>query len=98
MAMARHPHEVPQAIAAVDFLRHRTPAMHHLALVGIYRQWPWGAALDRPPEALVKAPAGVPPELLPHYWRAIGYLAGRYWYDTERSLSLFTARVQAFVP
>jgi len=82
----------------VEFLRHRTPTAHHLALVGIYRQWPWVAALDSSPEALVAAPADVAPALAPHYWRALGYWAGRSWYDTERSLSLLTARVQSFVP
>jgi len=97
-AMDRHPNELPQAVAAVEFLRHRTPAMHHLALVGIYRQWPWVAALDSSPEALVAAPADVAPALAPHYWRALGYWAGRSWYDTERSLSLLTARAQSFVP
>ena len=97
-AMDRHPNELPKAVAAVEFLRHRTPAMHHLALVGIYRWWPWGAALDRTPEALANAPVAVAPELSPHYWRAIGHLAGRYWYDTDQSLSVLNARVQAFVP
>jgi 4-amino-4-deoxy-L-arabinose transferase-like glycosyltransferase len=96
-AMERHSKELPQAVAAVEFLRHRTPAMHHLALVGIYRQWSLDA-VDRPPESLVNTPVAVAPALSPHYWRAIGRLAGRYWYDTERSLSLLTTRLQAFVP
>ena len=38
------------------------------------------------------------PELQPHYWRALGYWAGRYWYDNERSLSLLNAHLQSFVP
>src|SRR3989454_6235391 len=77
-AMNRHRNELPKAIAAVEFLRHRSPAAHHLALVGIYRWWPRGAALDRTPEALANAPAVMPPELSPHYWRALGHYAGRY--------------------
>src|SRR5206468_8264441 len=77
---------------------HRSPAAHHMALVGIYRSWPLGAALDSSPEALLNSPAPVAPELSPHYWRALGQLAGRYWYDTERSLSLLNAHLQAFVP
>jgi len=98
MTMVRHPNELPKAVAAVEFLRHRTPAMHHLALVGIYQQWPQQAGQDRTPDSLISAPAAVTPALAPHYWRAIGYLAGRYWYDTDWSLSLVNARVQAFMP
>jgi hypothetical protein len=97
-AMGQHPHELPKAVAAVEFLRHRTPAMHHLALIGIYRAWPRFAALDSSPEALANAPAAVAPELSPHYWRAIGHLAGRYWYDNERSLSFLNHHLQEFVP
>ena len=96
--MEQPSNELPKAVAAVEFLRHRTPAAHHLALVGIYRQWPKQYALDRPPESLVNAPAVVAPELSPDYWRAIGSLAGRYWYDTEQSLSLLDARLHMFVP
>src|SRR5207253_3551415 len=40
----------------------------------------------------------VAPELSPHYWRALGHLAGRSWYDTERSLSLLNAHLQLFMP
>jgi len=86
----------------VEFLRHRTPAAHHLALVGIYHVWPEFACLDESPESLVNAPAGVAAELLPHYWRALGHLlghvAGGSWDDTERSLSLLNAHLQSFVP
>jgi hypothetical protein len=98
MAMRRHPNELPKAVAAVEFLRHRFAAANHLALVGIYRQWPLTAALASSPELLVTAPAAVASELAPHYWRAIGQLAGRYWYENERSLSQLTAHLQAFVP
>ncbi len=98
MAIGRHPNELPKAVAAVEFVRHRTPAMHHLALVGIYRLWPDVAALDASPEALVNAPAAVAAELSPHYWQALGYMAGRNWYDTERSLSFLNAHLQVFVP
>jgi len=97
-AMDRHRNELPKAVAAVEFVRHRSAAAHHLALVGIYRQWPKQAALDRLPESLANAPAGMAPELSPHYWRALGYLAGRYWYNNERSLSQLNAHLQAFVP
>jgi len=97
--MERHPHEVPKAVAAVEFLRHRTPAMHHLALVGIYRSWSQVASLDASLELLANAPSGVPLELVPHYWRALGFLAGRYWYyDTERSLIQLNAHLHVFVP
>jgi len=97
-AMDRHPNEVPEAVAALEVVRHRSPAAHHLALVGIYRQWARGAALERAPESLVDTPAAVAPELSPHYWRALGYLAGRSWYDTGRSLSQLNAHLQGFVP
>ncbi len=96
--MSRHPNELAKAVASVEFMRHRSPAAHHLALIGIYRNWPWDAALDSSPEALVKSPAPLAPEVSPHYWRALGLLAGRYWYDTEGSLSLLNAHLQAFVP
>jgi len=96
-AIDRHRNELPKAVAAVEFLRHRSAGAHHLALVGIYRQWPRGAALDRTPESLVNAPADVAPELFPHYWRAIGHLAGRYWSEKDQSLSLLNAHLQAFV-
>ncbi len=98
LAMVRHPNELPKAVAAVEFVRHRSAAAHYLALVGIYWLWPLGAALDSSPEALLNSPSPVAPELSPHYWRALGYLADRYWYDTDQSVSLLNARVQAFVP
>jgi len=60
--------------------------------------WPHLAALDRTPESLATSPGAVAPGLSPHYWRALGHLAGRYWYDTERSLSLLNAHLQVFVP
>src|SRR2546427_763153 len=72
--------------------------MHYLFIIGIYRAWPWVAPLDSSPEALANAPAPVAPELLPHYWRALGYWAGRSWYDNERSLSLLTGHLHAYVP
>src|SRR5436309_3365437 len=97
-AMHQHPNELPKAVVAVDFLRHRSATAHDLALVGIYRMWPHLAALDRTPESLATSPGAVAPGLSPHYWRALGHLAGRYWYDTERSLSLLNAHLQVFVP
>ena len=97
-AMERHPNELPKAVAAVEFLRHRSAAAHHLALIGIYRAWAESAPLDSNPESLANAPVAVAPELSPHYWRAIGHLAGRYWYDSDQSLSVLNARVQSFVP
>jgi len=97
-AMDRYPNELPKAVKAVEFLRHRTPAMHHLALIGIYRAWPWVAALDSSPESLVNVPVVVPPELRPHYWRALGHVAGLYWYNTDQSVNFLNARVQSFVP
>jgi hypothetical protein len=98
-AIRQSDQDVEKAAAAVKFLEHRSPAAHHLALVGIYRGWwPPPIALDRPPESLVTTPAAVARELAPHYWRAIGSWAGRYWYDNERSLSLLHAHLQAFVP
>ena len=96
-AMSRHPNELPKAVAAVEFLHHRSPQAHHLALVGIYRQWPRAAALDRPPEALVPR-TSVTPAMFCHYWRALGHLASRSWYDNDRSMSLLSARLQEFVP
>ncbi len=98
VAMRRHPNELPKAVAAVEFLRRRSATAHHLALIGIYRTWPWLAALDSSPEALAKTPAAVAPALAPHYWRALGDLAGQYWYDADQSLSLLNTHLQAFVP
>src|SRR2546427_5727183 len=98
LAMVRHPNELPKAVAAVEFVRHRSPAAYHLALIGIYRAWPWPAALDSSPEALANAPHHVAPELLPDYWRALGLLAGRYWYEKDPSLSRLNAHLQVFVP
>jgi len=97
-AMGRHANQVPDAVAAVDFLCHRSAAAHRLALIGIYRAWSRFAALDSSPEALVNSPVSSAAEMSPHYWRALGYLAGRSWYDTDRSLSLLKTHLQAFVP
>jgi len=97
-AMGRHPNELLKAVAAVEFVRHRSPTAYHVAMVGIYRSWPELASLDAGPEAFATAPVHVAPELLPHYWRAVGHLRGRYWYDADRSLSLLNGRVQAFLP
>jgi len=97
-AVVRHRNELPKAVAAVKFVRHRSPTAHHLALVGIYRSWSNLASLDASPEALLNAPAGVTPELSPHYWRALGLLAGRYWYEKDQSLSRLSANLQVFVP
>src|SRR5947199_317598 len=74
-----------------------SPAQH-LALVGIYRSWPNLAYFDASPEALLNAPAGVTLEVSPHYWRALGLLAGRYWYEKDQSLSRLSAHLQVFVP
>src|SRR5206468_3527623 len=60
--------------------------------------WPWATALDRSPEALLTSPAPMTPELAPHYWRALGLLAGRYWYEKGPSLSRRNAHLQVFVP
>ncbi|TLY45086.1 MAG: glycosyltransferase family 39 protein [Nitrospirae bacterium] len=98
LAMARHPNELPKAVAAVEFVRHRSAAAHHLALVGIYRQWAQSAALDRTPESLLNSPAPLTPELQSHYWRALGLLAGRSWHEGDHSLSQLNAHLQAFVP
>jgi len=40
----------------------------------------------------------VTPEVSPHYWRAVGHLAGRYWYEKDQSLSRLIAHLQVFVP
>ena len=97
-AMGQHPNELPKAVAAVEFVRHRSAAAHHLALIGIYRAWHGFAPMDSSPEALANAPAHVAPELLPHYWRALGLWAGRYWYEKDPSLSRLNAHLQVFVP
>ncbi len=97
-AMGQCRNDVEKAVTAVHFLQQRSIAWHQLALVGIYRSWPRAAALDSSPESLANSPAPVTPELQPHYWRALGHLAGRYWYDTDRSLSQLNAHLQSFVP
>jgi len=97
-AVVRYRSELPKAVAAVEFLRHRSPTAYHLALIGIYRAWPWSAPMDSSPEALANAPARVAPELLPHYWRALGLLAGRYWYEKDDALNRLNAHLQVFVP
>src|SRR2546425_8137952 len=97
-AVVRHRSELPKAVASVEFVRHRSATAHHLALVGIYRSWPNLASLDVSPEALANAPADVTPEVFPHYWRAVGHLAGRYWYEKDQSLSRLNAHLQVFVP
>src|SRR5438445_11768841 len=98
-AMSRHAKELANAVADVEFLRHRSPAAHHLAVVGIYRSWPEQFAfLDASPEALVNHPGAVDPKLSPHYWRAVGHQAGHYWHNTEHSLGLLDAHLHAFLP
>src|SRR3989441_420226 len=98
-AMSPHAKELSKAVADVEFLRHRSPAAHHLALVGIYRSWPEQFAfLDASSEALVNHPGAVDPKLSPHYWRAVGHQAGHHWYNTEHSLGLLDAHLQAFLP
>src|SRR5438445_3410102 len=97
-AVVRYRSELPKAVAAVEFLRHRSPTAYHLALIGIYRAWPWSAPMDSSPEALANAPARVAPELLPHYWRALGLLAGRYWFEKDDALNRLNAHLQVFVP
>src|SRR5437870_1823152 len=98
-AMSPHAKELAKAVAEVEFLRHRSPLAHHLALVGLYRSWPEQFAfLDASPEALVNHPGAVDPKLSPHYWRAVGHQAGHYWHNTEHSLSLVNAHLQAFLP
>src|SRR5256712_6454081 len=39
-AISPHAKELSKAVADLEFLRHHSPAAHHLALVGIYRSWP----------------------------------------------------------
>src|SRR2546428_7845349 len=57
-AAVRYRSELPKAVAAVEFVHHRSATAHHLALVGIYRSWPNLASLDASPEAFLNAPAG----------------------------------------
>jgi len=90
--------DLPKAVAAVDFLRHRSAAAHHLALIGIYRSWPDVASLDVSPDALAISPATMTPELSPHYWRALGYWTARYWQEKVQSLNQLSIHLQAFVP
>src|SRR2546425_249073 len=97
-AMLRHDKQLPKAVADVEFLRHRSAAAYHLALVGIYRSWPEVAFLDASPEALANAPTDMAPEVSPHYWRALGHQAGHYWHSTEHSLSLLNAHLHTFLP
>jgi len=98
-AMQPHAKELSKAVADVEFLRHRSAAAHHLALVGIYRSWPEQFAfLDASPEVLVNHPGALDPKLSPHYWRAVGHQAAHYWYNTEHSLGLLNAHLQAFLP
>jgi hypothetical protein len=97
-ATVLHSNVEPKAVAAVDFLRHRSAAAHHLALVGIYNSWNPYMVSDTNPESLVSLPPRVASELRPHYWRALGRWAYRYWYDSDRSLSQLTAHLQVFVP
>jgi hypothetical protein len=40
----------------------------------------------------------VAPEFKPHYWRALGHYAARYWYATNRSLGYLHAHLHSFVP
>src|SRR5207244_3804992 len=81
--MVRLRYGLHQAVAALEFLRHRSATAHHLALVGIYRSWPLVAALNSSPESLANSPAPVASESSPHYWRALGHLAARYWYQYD---------------
>jgi len=98
-AMSPHTKELAKAVADVEFLRLRSAAAHHLALVSIYRSWPEQYAFqDASSEALVNHPGAVDPKLSPHYWRAVGHQAGHFWYNTEHSLSLLNAHLQAFLP
>jgi len=97
-AVRWHRSELPKAVAAVEFLRHRSAEAHHLALIGIYRAWPWFAAVDSSPELLALEPAAMALQLQAHYWRAVGILAGRSWYEKDDSLSHLNAQLQAFVP
>ena len=98
-AMSPHTKELAKAVADVEFLRLRSAAAHHLALVSIYRSWPEQFAFqDASSEALVNHPGAVDPKLSPHYWRAVGHQAGHFWYNTEHSLSLLNAHLHAFLP
>lgn len=97
-AMERSGDDVEKAVAAVKFLGLRSPTLHRLALIGIYRVWPVSTALGTRPESRADSPAGVAPEVRPHYWRAVGRFAGRYWYDKDRPLSQLNVHVQSFLP
>src|SRR2546427_141805 len=56
MTMVRHPNELPKAVAAGGVFRHPTPAMHHLALVGLFQQWAHHAGPGRAPVSLISPP------------------------------------------
>ncbi len=97
-AMYRHRNDLWAAVAAVDFLQHDSTGSHPLVLIGIYRAWPEVASLDVSPESVANSAAAVPPELQPHYWRAHGHIAGRYWYDKGGSLAHLDTQLQVLMP
>src|SRR5207245_11087490 len=56
-AVRWHRSELPKAVAAVEFLRHRSAEAHPLALIGTYRARRWFPAVARRRELLAGHPA-----------------------------------------
>ena len=97
-AMSRHRNDVPKAMEALNFLQQQSTDFYRVALCGLYRLWPQQADLQASPESLINKPVVVSPEVKPHYWRAVGHYAGRYWQQTDRSLGHLDAQLQPFLP
>ncbi len=97
-AMSKHRNDVPKAMASVEFLQQHSAASFRLALFGIYRLWPQQADLQARPESLISKPVVVSPEVEPHYLRALGHYAGRYWHQKDRSLGHLNVQLQSFLP
>lgn len=97
-AMSRYRNDLPRAMETLNFLRQRSSAFYPVALFGLYRLWPQQADLRASPESLINQPVAVAPAVKPHYWRALGHYAGRYWHQTDRSLGRLDAQLQSFLP
>jgi hypothetical protein len=96
-AMYKARNDLSKAVASVDFLRQQSTESYHSAVFGIYRAWSRYANLDATPESLTDPPIAIAPEVQPHYWRALGHYAARYWYETDHSLEPLHAHLPSLL-
>lgn len=96
IVMDRCAGDLARAVKDLEFLRYGQPVSHDLAIAGVLSSWSRQAALNTIPEVLTSVSMRPFVALSPHFWRAVGHLAGRYWLEADHSWDGLDSHLQPF--